>query len=442
MAEEDFQDLIQVSMEAPEPVQADGQENDLEVSCGGKTKLYLMGLPNSGNRVASILINPTGGVARVKFLTESLEDVQISGVSPQHAERWLRNSSRLLSAVKHSLRTVPSTSNVCQMRVTLGSFVFDQYRVPMDLRAGYSVDDFDGMLRHEMSSGHLVSGLNLSQQLLLDRISQASRLFALERGHSPASNIQHAVKVEFASKEKKSLHLEVDFKLSGRHYEQVKSRWVESPIVRPSAQNRPLLQAVMINPERADWELKIREKLILDADQISVSMREFQHQIRLRDSVVEESLSTNPKRRTIIPSGFAVRRLMEKAAMRFPIQGTDYILEVARYDVYDPKPKQARDALSAAQMDFKPPFSTWEAVILGESWDREMVNVGKWTYGRNVNIDAGLKKFFKQKQGETQRAAFERFIKIVTDVAGLWDQNGSHLPELMSAIEGTLIELD
>jgi hypothetical protein len=192
--------------------------------------------------------------------------------------------------------------------------------------------------------------------------------------------------------------------------------------------------------------LKIREKAVLDLDDISISMHEFQHHIRLRDDVFEESLSTEPKRRTIIPRGFTVRRLMEKAAMRFPIQGTDYVLEVARYDVYDPKikqaVKQARGVASSVPMDFKPAFSTWEAVILGQSWDQDTMNVCRSTHSQNVNIDAAFNTFFKQKQGETQRAAFERFVKIVTDVAGLWDQTGSQPTKFMSTTEGTLIDLD
>jgi hypothetical protein len=117
-----------------------------------------VGLESSGSSVASILINPANGIGKTKFLTKAVEDGQFTGVPLQEAERWSKNSFRLLSAIKQSLGMMPSTGNIYQMRVTLGSFVFDQYRVPKDLRAGYSVDDFDEMLRHEMSRGHLMTG--------------------------------------------------------------------------------------------------------------------------------------------------------------------------------------------------------------------------------------------------------------------------------------------
>ena len=85
---------------------------------------------------------------------------------------------------------------------------------------------------------------------MVNQIGQASDMFVLENDQSPAATARRSVKVEFAPKDKKLIHLEVDFQLSGGHYEKFNSRWVESDLGRPTAENRPLLQAVILNPER------------------------------------------------------------------------------------------------------------------------------------------------------------------------------------------------
>lgn len=199
--------------------------------------------------------------------------------------------------------------------------------------------------------------------------------------------------------------------------------------------------------------MQIREKEGLDPSEMSNSMRQFQHTIRLRSDVANESITAKVQRRTIIPNGFSVQCLMEKAAMRFPIKGTDYVLEISRYDVYRPRPtKQARKAAPAAGMEFKEASTFWEAVILGQNWDQDMINMCK-SADDHINLDAAFDQFFKRRQNETQRAAFERFVQIVTDVGGLWDQAdhdhtepvsslGMDTSSVGTATEGKLIDLD
>lgn len=77
-------------------------------------------------------------------------------------------------------------------------------------------------------------------------------MLELENGQSPAATARRSVKVEFAPRNNKTIHLEVDFQESGGHYEKVNSRWVESDWNRSPAESRPLLQAVILNPERQE----------------------------------------------------------------------------------------------------------------------------------------------------------------------------------------------
>lgn len=117
-----------------------------------------MGVPSSGNVVTSILVNDIKEVGKAKFLTKALDDGQFMGFPLQHAERWLKNNSRLLTAIKQSLRSAHATGSIYQMRVTLGSFVFDRWQHPKNAGAGYSVDEFENMLCHEMSRCHIMRG--------------------------------------------------------------------------------------------------------------------------------------------------------------------------------------------------------------------------------------------------------------------------------------------
>lgn len=194
----------------------------------------------------------------------------------------------------------------------------------------------------------------------------------------------------------------------------------------------------------------------MDPKQLSFSIRELQHEIRFGDGAVNEPLLTQPKRRTTIPKKYPISRLTEKSAVHFPIIGTEYILEIARYDVYYPKRAKTHAAASPF-LDFQPPSSFWEAIILGRTWDDDMGTVRDFTHQPNLTSDAIHNLLFKRRPGETQITALQRFIMVVTNVAGLWGHTSVNhtqpvnLPPSQSqesvvsaepAAEGTLIDLD
>ena len=82
------------------------------------------------------------------------------------AEKWhnlanliaSKNDARIMSAVERCLKSVVAIRGHLRMRVNLGSFVLDEYRVPADDRLAYDFEEFREMLLHEQTKGRLVPG--------------------------------------------------------------------------------------------------------------------------------------------------------------------------------------------------------------------------------------------------------------------------------------------
>lgn len=174
------------------------------------------------------------------------------------------------------------------------------------------------------------------------------------------------------------------------------------------------------------------------------------------NDTVDFSLVAPARRHSMLPIDARIFRLLEKSTVQYPIRDTDYVLEIARYDVYYPKPnRHATD--STSYLDFNPPTSFGEAVLYGQSWDDGMNAIGRIQDTENFNFDSALGALFKLEGQETPRDALERFIMIATNVAGLWNSTGPQLMESiprplstpcatmtkpMSVKEGILIDLD
>ena len=69
-----------------------------------------------------------------------------------------KNNAHILSALSRSLQGVSFVRGHLRMRVNLGSFVLDEYRMPKDDKAGYSFEEFREMLLHEQTKGRLIPG--------------------------------------------------------------------------------------------------------------------------------------------------------------------------------------------------------------------------------------------------------------------------------------------
>lgn len=70
-----------------------------------------------------------------------------------------------------------------------------------------------------------------------------------ESGQMSETTTRSSVKIELVPIGNTIIHLELDFQVVGKHFEKTSSRWVQSQMGRQSAENKTLLQAVMLNPD-------------------------------------------------------------------------------------------------------------------------------------------------------------------------------------------------
>lgn len=204
-------------------------------------------------------------------------------------------------------------------------------------------------------------------------------------------------------------------------------------------------------------EFKIREKSILRPSQLDPSMRDVQAYIRFTQSgndTDDSSIIAPARRHSMLPIDAKIFRLLEKTTVQYQIRNTDYVLEIARYDVYYPKPSRARRAAdSTSYLEFKPPTSFSEANLYGQSWDETMKTFGRIQGAESFDFNSALGALFRPEGRESPRDAFERFIMVATNVAGLWHPAGSRplesIPRIstlrtnnLSVNEGILIDLD
>lgn len=239
------------------------------------------------------------------------------------------------------------------------------------------------------------------------------------------------VSVEFDAINNEFLQLEVDFKAVGGRHERTKSRWIQSQAKGEFAENKPLLQAIMLGVQkyspkssplyfknlllinhRADWQFEMRERKILSKQQKSLAMSEFEYQVRFRDGVMQESLLAEPQRRAMLPDGFPVRRLVEKAAIQYPVKETEYVLEVARYDTY-----VKQSGVGKSNMNFESPESSWGVAVYGVNWDENLAKLAGTKKVQEMGFKSVLDPFFSPKINDGSKAGFQGFLNVVKEVA-------------------------
>lgn len=147
-------------------------------------------------------------------------------------------------------------------------------------------------------------------------------------------------------------------------------------------------------------------------------MSEFDYQVRFRDGVMQESLLAEPQRRAMLPDGFPVRRLVEKAAIQYPIKGTEYVLEIARYDTYVKK-----SGFGKSNMNFEPPSSSWGATVYGVNWDENLAKLAGKKEVQEMGFKSVLDPFFSPKINDGSKAGFQGFVDVVKEVAWVLGHN-------------------
>ncbi|KAF4210326.1 hypothetical protein CNMCM8980_004336 [Aspergillus fumigatiaffinis] len=392
-----------------------------------KSKVYVVVPPTAASMKEAIIMerNKQFGKARLQ------------GSRPKGLEQWeiraaliqSKNNARLLQAIERSLRGVAFVRGHLRMRINLGSFVLDEYRLPKDEKPSYQFEEFREMLLHEQTKGRLIPGLNLGKDELLARCFKATDI--LEPCDSVTGKLSDAepafsVNFEFLGSNNALLRLEAEFaKSPGAHeYEITQRRWLSPRKSGHSADQRPPLQIGVIDFERSDWQLEIKSLEFYETSSINAALRSFSHSINFRRTADINDISAQPQRKVVFPASAPVSRFVEKAAIRYRVKNTKYILEIARYDEYSRTTAlgyggQNSAAITGPISDV--PSSSWGASIFDPNWDNLLGQHANIPLGHTARYSPSLNTFFPpiEETSECKCEGFWELIALVRRVAEL-----------------------
>lgn len=168
-------------------------------------------------------------------------------------------------------------------------------------------------------------------------------------------------------------------------------------------------------------------------------MRELQAKFRFGHPI-SNPLVGPPQQWSRIPDDSKVCRLMEKSTMRYSIRHTEYVLELARFDVYLPEARRRRASDPISPLKFRHSTSFTEVVLYNPSWNDRLEAISK------KKTESIIDSLFKPREMESVKDAFDRFIMTITNVANLWYSTDARevesIPRSLPMSEGVLIDLD
>ncbi|EAW22799.1 uncharacterized protein NFIA_014910 [Aspergillus fischeri NRRL 181] len=365
---------------------------------------------------------------------------RLQGSRPKDLEQWeiraaliqSKNNARLLQAIERSLRGVAFVRGHLRMRINLGSFVLDEYRLPKDEKPSYQFEEFREMLLHEQAKGRLIPGLNLGKNELLARCFEATDI--LEPCDSVTGKLSDAepafsVNFEFLGSNNALLRLEAEFSKSpgAYEYEITQRRWLSPRKRGHSADQRPPLQIGVIDFERSDWQLEIKSLEFYETSSINAALRTFSHSINFRRTADINDISAKPQRKVVFPASAPVSRFVEKTAIRYRLKNTKYILEIARYDEYSRTTAPGYGGQNPAAITgpiSEVPSSSWGASIFDPNWDNLLGQHANIPLGHTARYSPSLNTFFPPIE-ETTGSKCEGFWELIALVRRVAELLGS-----------------
>ncbi|KAL3480197.1 hypothetical protein BJX99DRAFT_267127 [Aspergillus californicus] len=397
-----------------------------------KGKIYLIE-PLQPSKMKDQIVVERGQVNR-----PVLQGAQLEG---HDLERWQvlagliqsKNRNRLLVAVENCLKGISFVRGHLRMRVNLGAFVLDNYKKPEEGEV-FGFEDFREMLLHEQTKARLIPGLKVGQSELLERCFKATHL--LEPCDSTSTSLKDAelaysVNFEFIGTDKSMLRLEVEFtKCPGaREYEVKERRWLKPRISGQTGEKEPPLHVAVIDFERSDWQLEIKSLEFYETSSINAALKSFSHSIGFRSTETAGNMAAKPEQKVTFPADAPVFRFVEKSAIRYRLKGTEYILEIARYDEYrrpnvQISPSQASLAGVTVPGVISPvPYTSWGASVIGTNWDNLLGDHANLPVGHSAKYTPSLATFFQAKESssgpEGDSGGFWEFIDLVKQAADL-----------------------
>ena len=122
-----------------------------------KSKVYVVEPPDLSS-MGRIVVKRNKMFAKAFLREGRLPDSELTGWRSRVALIQSKNNARILGAIEKSLRGVVFVRGHLRMRVNIGSFVLDEFRLPKDDKPSYPFEEFREMLLHEQTKGRLVPG--------------------------------------------------------------------------------------------------------------------------------------------------------------------------------------------------------------------------------------------------------------------------------------------
>jgi hypothetical protein len=182
----------------------------------------------------------------------------------------------------------------------------------------------------------------------------------------------------------------------------------------------------LISPHSSDWQLEIKALEFQDAASIEKSLGSFTSSIRFKSEAARGGLIAEPKRKVLFATGAPVSRLIEKSALRYILKGTNYVLELARYDEFrrvglhvdqgDPQQHANADGISDV------PVTYWGASMYDMEWDNKLGQHANFGVGHSAGWHPTLNTFFpdwNDPDTGNNRSGFHQFLSLVGEVSKL-----------------------
>lgn len=176
---------------------------------------------------------------------------------------------------------------------------------------------------------------------------------------------------------------------------------------------------------RCDWQIEIKSLEFHETQSIDAALRAFSHSIGFQCTTDIGVLTAKPKRKVTFPGTAPVSRFIEKTAIRYRLKGTQYILEIARYDEYRRAmmpafPGQNPPTLSGPISEV--PFTSWGASLFDSNWDNLLGQHANLQVGLSTRYTPDLDRFFppkEQSDSGDKTAGFSQFLDLVKQVSEL-----------------------
>ncbi|PLB43845.1 hypothetical protein P170DRAFT_514153 [Aspergillus steynii IBT 23096] len=420
-----------------------------------RSKIYIVEPPDAGYMKGRVVVEESDSLHKASLSGSPLKGPQVEYWRNRAKLIRSKNDDRILSAIEKSLKGLVFVRGYLRMRVNLGSFILENYRLPADNKPSYGFEEFRQMLLNENTKGRLIPGLKVDEMELLSRCYKATHLFEpCENTSASLKDVElaYSVNFEFLGSNNSMLRLEAEFsrRPGAQEYEITQRRWLRPRASGQYIEGQSPLQIGVIDFERSDWQLEVKSLEFYEASSIDAALKSFSHSIGFRRSSTMGDICAKPQRKVVFPPSAPVARFVEKTAIRYRLKGTEYIFEIARYDEYGRINAQGFPGQSLASMTCEIsdiPSTSWGASVFAANWDMLLGQHGDLSVGHSAQYNTNLDTFFPTQTAtpfEGKHAGFWEFITLVKELAAMLGSTAPNSTPNVASIKnpGTLLQTD